>query len=203
MHGVWIGPVVMVVFFGLAAYINRRRMARWSRASQDYEMSTVDPARAHSELPLRQAAALRYLPNPRVPGAMTNYLLVATLPAAIALTAIGFWLGVTDLHRYSAGTPARATVTYCGVGSRSNCEATWTIGGVSQTGVINGGFWDGADRVGSSLDVRVNDGEAYTVRSVPIGFALGGGSLALSIGVLVALIWRRVRARRAAHAHVE
>jgi hypothetical protein len=69
--------------------------------------------------------------------------------------------------------------------------------------VINGGFWDGADRVGSTLDVRVNDGAAYTARSVPVGFALGGGSLTVSIGVLVALIWRRVRSRRTARAHVE
>ncbi|MBE1548051.1 hypothetical protein GGC64_002059 [Mycobacterium sp. OAS707] len=185
MDTIWIGPVVLILFFGLAVYINRRRMSRWSRESQDYEY------------PARQTKPPRYLPNPRVPGSMANYLLAMTLPVAVALAVVGFWLGVTDLQRYSEGTPTRATVTYCGVGSRSNCEATWSIGGVSQTGVINGGFWDGADRVGSTLDVRVNNGEAYTAGSVPVGFAIGGGSAVVAISALVALIWRRVRSRRA------
>jgi hypothetical protein len=201
---VWIGPVVLVLFFGLAFYMNVR-MIRWRRGSQPVlrprarSLEWPDPTSGgvdYAAHRTRKAASQSALGRPPTARLSFGVYCGTTLAAAFALALLGFWIGATDLQRYSVGTPTRATVTYCGVGSRSNCEATWTIGGVSQTGVINGGFWDGADRVGSSLDVRVSNGEAFTPRSVPVGFALGGGSLLVALCALILLIRRRSRTRR-------
>jgi hypothetical protein len=72
------------------------------------------------------------------------------------------------IYQYRLGTPTTATIDHCDMSSGkrylTTCTGTWTVNGQSQSGVI-----DGADRIlpaGSSLAVHVNDGNAYTARSV-------------------------------------
>ena len=43
MDTVWIGPIFLVLLFGLAVYINRRRMIRWRGGSQPMPGSVNEP----------------------------------------------------------------------------------------------------------------------------------------------------------------
>jgi hypothetical protein len=75
-----------------------------------------------------------------------------------------------------------------------DCTGTWSIGGVSQTGVIVGGR-EGF-LIGSTVDVRVLDGKAYTARGTAWRFVAGAGASALIAALLLWAMWvRRARAR--------
>jgi len=96
------------------------------------------------------------------------------------------------IYGYSVGKPTTARVVSCHSSGKSrNCTATWTIDGTTQTGKL-----DSADknlRTGSTLDVRVYDGTAYTTRSLtewlwPAAFFVG-------IRLLSVIGWRRKRRR--------
>jgi hypothetical protein len=101
----------------------------------------------------------------------------------LALFAIfGLSDGVNDFRGYSHGTPTTATVSRCG-GKPTNCDGTWSIDGVSQTGLIEPGFH--TPPVGSTKDVRVSNGKAYLAGSWLPSFTFGGFFLVGSIGALV------------------
>jgi hypothetical protein len=73
------------------------------------------------------------------------------------------------------------------------CYATWSVGGESRTGPIEGGNrWD--YRIGSSVDVRVSGGTAYTAATVP-SLEILGGVLQIALGVGGLGILRRRRNR--------
>jgi hypothetical protein len=97
------------------------------------------------------------------------------------LAFLGFFFGGVNCYRYLAGTPTTATIIDCS--NRSNCRATWSAGGASQTGPIAVEF--STPRVGSSLDVRVADGIARTATFWLGGFVVGAVLLGCSLLLFV------------------
>jgi len=130
-------------------------------------------------------------------------LLVLLVCASVPLYCFGS--GVYNFHGYRTGTPTTATVNSCHhnrPGHRGNmfnfveprdCTGTWNIGGVSQTGLIAGpreGFL-----IGSTVDVRVLDGKAYTAKGTAWRFVAGAGASALIAAFFLYIGWvRRARA---------
>ena len=115
----------------------------------------------------------------------------------ISLAFLGFGLyclgdGVRRFYEYQISTPTTATIDHCVVkyGSqhdRRTCYATWSVGGQSQTGPVEGeNSWD--YRIRSSLAVRVSGGTAYTAATVGVEEILGGIlQIVLGVGGLWAL----------------
>jgi hypothetical protein len=119
------------------------------------------------------------------------------------------WIGVAGLgyaayfsYGYWVGTPTTATVDHCEWGglirsspdSSMYCDGTWSVGGQSQKGPIRPPFTDNdVNRVGpgSSLDVHVSDGTAYTADSLGFRFYLG-----IILGPIF-LVWGSASLRRA------
>lgn len=95
--------------------------------------------------------------------------------AIVTVLFLGSWLPVgltaNKFYRYQIGTPTTATIVRCVPLSRGglDCHGTWNVGGRSQTGPINDVPKPGAE--GSSLDVHVDDGDAYAASYV-IPFSL-------------------------------
>ena len=81
----------------------------------------------------------------------------------------------------SSGTPTTATIIKC---TGHSCLGTWSINGVSHSGLIATGF-SHTPSVGSSVAVRVSSGEASTPGYWLLIFAVGGAFLAFSIFVFV------------------
>jgi DivIVA domain-containing protein len=114
-------------------------------------------------------------------------LLFAAIPMT-ALTLFFFGIGVYDVYEHRVGTPTTATVVSCsGYGKHGRaCTATWSVGGKSYTGRIEG---DGKGyRVGSSLDLRVRGGSAYTATSGNMWFIMGAGAGVLLVVILFAAV---------------
>ena len=86
------------------------------------------------------------------------YLLFAVAAVVLmGLFAIGWQM--RNIYEYHAGTPTTATIDRCvSSGRSSTCYGTWSVGGRSQTGPINGASRSDA---GSTMDVRVRGGTAY------------------------------------------
>jgi len=100
---------------------------------------------------------------------------------------LAFVWGAHEFIRYRTGTPTTATVTQCSVGRGGHCEGTWTIGGVPQHGNVKHGYIFGAPPVGSTMEVRVNGGTAYTGGAgLP---QLGFGLLLLGVFVVALVSW--------------
>ena len=100
---------------------------------------------------------------------------------------LAFVWGAHEFIRYRTGTPTTATVTQCSVGRGGHCEGTWTIGGVPQHGNVKHGYIFGAPPVGSTMEVRVNGGTAYTWGAgLP---QLGFGLLLLGVFVVTLVSW--------------
>jgi hypothetical protein len=133
-------------------------------------------------------------------------LLVILVCASVPLSCFG--LAAYHFYAYRAGTPTTATVSSCQhnrIGHRGNmfnivnprdCTGTWSVGGVSHTGVIagpRGGFL-----IGSTVDVRVLDGKAYTAEGTAWRFLAGAIALLIPALLFVYALWiRRARARYA------
>jgi hypothetical protein len=83
------------------------------------------------------------------------------------LSLVAFSVGVYDVHGYRVGTPTTATVVDCsGAGNKHSavfCTGQWSVDGKSYTGRIAGD--SKGIHTGSSLDVRVRGGSAYTATS--------------------------------------
>jgi hypothetical protein len=104
------------------------------------------------------------------------------------LVFLGF--GAYEFYQYQSGTPTTATIDHCGhSGGGPRCTGTWSLGGAPHSGSIKGNeeYPDG-----SSVDVRVHGGAAYTASAGNEGFLAGGLTLAM-FAVLLALsmLWRR------------
>jgi hypothetical protein len=113
---------------------------------------------------------------------------------AIIAAGLGLLLlvwGAHVLNQYRVGTPTTATVTHCSGGRGGSCAGTWSIGGVPQSGDIEYGFMFSTYSVGSSLDVRVSGGTAYTAHAWLPGFVFGGVLLAGPLVSLFARMFRR------------
>jgi hypothetical protein len=119
---------------------------------------------------------------------------------AAGFALLGFVWGAHDFYQYRVGTPTTATVTYCTVGAGAvAARARGASAECRRPGRSKRGLTFSAPSVGSSLNVRVSGGTAYTAdESVP-GFGLG----VLLVGPIVAFVsWpgrsRRIRASRLA-----
>jgi hypothetical protein len=127
--------------------------------------------------------------------ARTVMLLMFVFIVALGLYQLrDFWY---PIYEYRLGTSTTATIDHCEESSGKpyvpTCTGTWTVGGQSQSGII-----DGADQMlapGSSLAVHVNDGAAYTGRSVHMSIFYIAFFGLLLIG-LCALMIRAVRRLR-------
>jgi DivIVA domain-containing protein len=110
----------------------------------------------------------------------------AVLPLAILMAVfslVAFGVGGYDVYGYRVGTPTTATVVDCSRNGNkhmaTSCTGTWSVGGTSYTGRIAG---DGKGyHVGSSLDVRVRGGSAYTATSGNMWFIIGTGAGVLAV----------------------
>jgi hypothetical protein len=99
-----------------------------------------------------------------------------------------------DTYGYLLGTPTTATIDHCVLRS-GTCDGRWSLGGVSQTGSIQG-VYDGHDRaVGSQVDVHVRGATAYTARYARLIYlTMSGGLFALAMGlVLWWSAWRKFK----------
>jgi hypothetical protein len=109
----------------------------------------------------------------------------------VVLWVVGFGGGAVFLvHAQLTGTPATVTVDRCEDRTTTNyvCTGTWTVDGVTTSGVIDGDAGDPGD----TADVRIRDGRAYpTSLRLPIIL----GVIALSLPVLA--LWSLVQSRRA------
>ena len=102
----------------------------------------------------------------------------------LGIMAVGFaGLAGHSLYAYGVGAPTKATVVSCHYSGKSrSCTGTWAIDGERRSGKIDG---NGKNyEVGSTMDVRVHDGTAYTKRSVlgwlwPAALFVGVGALGL------------------------
>ena len=89
----------------------------------------------------------------------------------LSLGLLGF--GAYNDYAYLFGTPTTATIKWC-VNEQVGftCTGTWSVGGQSQTGKLQGTQQHRYSR-GSSLDVRVRNDKAYTAFSGVIFAAWG------------------------------
>jgi hypothetical protein len=114
---------------------------------------------------------------------------------ATGFVLLAFSWGAHDFYQYRVGTPTTATVAGdCTkvTGGGKNCPGTWSIDGVSHSGQIKTGFR--TPSAGSSLDVRVSGGTAYTADESLQPFALGGGLL-LVISIVASVAKTPLRRR--------
>jgi DivIVA domain-containing protein len=109
------------------------------------------------------------------------FVFLAIVVAVFSLAAFG--IGVYDVYAYRVGTPTTAKIVDChGNGSKHGgvtCRGQWSVGGKSYTGRIAGDLK--GHHVGSSLDVRVRGGSAYTAASGKMWFIIGTGMGALAV----------------------
>jgi DivIVA domain-containing protein len=110
----------------------------------------------------------------------------ALLPLAIlgaVLSLVAFGIGVYDVEGYRVGTPTTATVLDCHRNGNKHtpvyCTGQWSLGGKSYTGRIEGN--SKGYHAGSSLDVRVRGGSAYTATSGKMWFIIGTGAGVLAV----------------------
>ncbi|WP_082976982.1 DivIVA domain-containing protein [Mycobacterium sp. 852002-50816_SCH5313054-b] len=127
----------------------------------------------------------------------------AVLPLAILMTVlslVAFGVGVYDVYGYRVGTPTTAKVVSCSGGrnkfSNVICTAQWSVGGKSYTGRIAGD--SKGRRVGSSLDVRVHGGSAYTATSGNMWFIMGTGAGVLAVMAFLVTLFAGPRSSDAA-----
>ena len=128
-------------------------------------------------------------------GARHVMLLMLLVIAGVGIYQLrDYW---NPIYQYRIGTPTTATIAHCDRSSTPRhivtCMGTWTVEGQTQSGII-----DGADQMlapGSSLAVHVNDGAAYTARSVhmSIFFIVFFGLVLIGICALMIRGIRRMR----------
>jgi len=92
--------------------------------------------------------------------------------------------GVYSFSQYRSGTPTTATVVSCHGVRDQSCEGTWSIDGTSYTGRMPSNFITGYE-VGSTHDIRVTNGKAYSATSVEAWLLRAGFLAVLIVGVIV------------------
>jgi hypothetical protein len=73
--------------------------------------------------------------------------------------------GAHEFYKYRAGTPTTATVVSCHGARYPHCEGKWSIDGAPYTGRMPSTLLNRYE-VGSTHDIRVTDGGAYSTASV-------------------------------------
>lgn len=83
--------------------------------------------------------------------------------AAFVVSLVVFGVGAYPVYAYHVGTPTKATIVSCSNSARTGrtCQASWAINGESHRARIHGRL-DDSQQVGSSVDVHVFGGRAYT-----------------------------------------
>jgi hypothetical protein len=111
---------------------------------------------------------------------------------ALVVSLVGFGVGAYSVYAYQAGTPTKATIVSCwrSKGTGRTCQGTWTIDGASHRGRINGKL-DDSQKVGSSVDVHVFGGKAYTTAWDKWWFIAGGVVGGLGLFVLLFPLYRK------------
>ena len=95
-------------------------------------------------------------------GKLLRFYLVFAVIVVVSMGLFAIAFHGRDIYEYHVGTPTKATVDRCDThGRHPTCYGTWSIGGRSQTGPIHGADKKN-DPVGSTLDVHVSGGTAYT-----------------------------------------
>lgn len=96
------------------------------------------------------------------------------------------------VYGYAVGTPATAQVDSCSKNGRADttCRGSWTVNGVQQYGSITGAEYEAR---GSTVNVRVHDGTAYTSGVAGQLLAPLLGLLAWTVGLGVYWYFRRRR----------
>jgi hypothetical protein len=121
-------------------------------------------------------------------------LLLVTIPFLYVGLFINLRSSARDFYEYRVGTPTTATIDHWDSDSRGTATkfyGRWSIGGVSQIGPIEGEIV-GDPKAGSSVDVHVRGGTAYTD---PVGqyfywnIFYGLAQTAAGLGVLW-ILWR-------------
>jgi hypothetical protein len=110
----------------------------------------------------------------------------STMWAAIGgLLLIVFCLGggAREFYKYSAGTPTTATVVSCHGTRYPHCEGKWNVDGASYTGRMPSTLLNRYE-VGSTHDIRVTDGRAYSVASVQ-AWLLRAGFIIVLVVVMI------------------
>jgi hypothetical protein len=107
------------------------------------------------------------------------------LGTGIICVVLGVGFGAYNIYQYHVGTPATATDVRCvHVSRNTTCTGTWSVAGNSQNGPILGP----GRRDGSTLNVRVRGGAAYTADSGYPQFMLG--ILMFAVFALLAFVAR-------------
>jgi hypothetical protein len=107
----------------------------------------------------------------------------------IGLPLFPFAVGGYDVYAYHVGAPTTATNVHCHNGGRTRyCTGTWSLGGQSYTGTVEGASHGN----GASMDVRVYGDTAYTAQAGRKAFMWG---LFVVIIFCVGIMIRLARAR--------
>jgi hypothetical protein len=118
----------------------------------------------------------------------------------VVVSLLMFGVGAYDFYAYRVGTPTAATIEQCTQvpgGSDQTCTATWSVGGKSHTGAIASGGHGYPQ--GSSQDVHVHGGTAYTADAASTNLWAGTGVVVLAvllIALAALLVWGGGRARQ-------
>lgn len=157
----------------------------------DPEKRLADLERQHAEAVERpRVDPKRKLDPKRKRLAHLLLIFMAVVPPAIFLTS-----GAYDSYAYHVGTPATATKVHCERAGRGiGCYGEWSVGGESSSGTIEGI----SHSDGSSLNVHVHDGTAYTAGAGLREFRLVAIAVGFYIIVGAAIVWALVSRRRAA-----
>lgn len=135
-----------------------------------------------------------------------NYRIVVAIIAAILLASMGVgaggYLALSRRHAYAIGIPATAELFECPPKpSKSNktCFGSWTVDGAKQVGPVEGTD-AAADNTGTTVDVRVHNGVAYTAGVVASAerwtAIIAVYAVTLAVGGLLFPFWYIRRRRR-------
>lgn len=109
------------------------------------------------------------------------FVFLAIVAAVHSLVTFG--IGVYDVYGYLVGTPTTAKVVSCTARNKHSsvtCSGQWSVGGKSYAGRIAGDLK--GHHAGSSVDVRVRGGSAYTATAGNIWFIIGTSMGVVAVG---------------------
>jgi hypothetical protein len=157
----------------------------------DLLMEQDDPEKRVADLQ-RQDVKTAGPPRRELSPGRKRLALVLIIFSAVSLPGIFLAKGVYGIHAYSVGTPASATHVHCEHAGRGvSCYGEWNVAGEPPSGTIEGI----TDSDGSSLNVHVHNGTAYTAgtarRNFTIMAMILGVYLIPAAGITVGLVQRR------------
>jgi hypothetical protein len=184
----------LLPFFGIAAEL----AVQLQEFSVKPEMATATPGVATEAPSIEAAMSTRAVTNaasevsPSRRRVLKVYGRTTMLAVAGGVLLVLFCLagGAHEFYEYRAGTPTTATVVSCYSGRYPTCQGTWTIDGANYTGKMPSTLFNHYE-VGSSHDIRVNDGKAYSTASVRAWLLRAGGIVVLIVLAIVVRAWMK------------